>query len=80
MPVRVTVEIAEEDWSDPTMGIRGAMEHLCGLIGMADEDWEDPIFQEVWKDIVQKEVPRVVKIEELGRLIAEPPRYARRRP
>lgn len=80
MPVRVTVEISDEDWNDPPMGIRGAMEHLCGLIGIADEDWSDPIFQETWKDMVAKEVPRVVKIEETKRLITEPPRYARRRP
>lgn len=80
MPIWMVVEIADEDWNDPTKGVRETMEHLCGLVGVADEDWEDPVFQEAWKDLVQKEVPRIVKIEEASRLVAPPPGYAKRRP
>lgn len=79
MPIRMVVEIADEDWNDPTKGVRETMEHLCGLVGVADEDWEDPIFQETWKKMVQEELPRVMKIEEVRELVAPPPCYARRR-
>ena len=80
MAIRMVVEIADEDWSDPNKGIHETMGHLCGLVGIADEDWGDPVFQELWKKMVQEEVPRVVKIEEARKLVACPPRYTRRRP
>ncbi|MBI4344642.1 MAG: hypothetical protein HY555_03540 [Euryarchaeota archaeon] len=41
MPVRVTVEIAEEDWNDPS-------------------------FQEVWGQMIEEEIIRVVKVEKKG--------------
>lgn len=80
MAIRMVVEIADEDWNDPTKGIQETMGHLCGLGGIADEDWGDPVFQEMWKKMVQEEVPRVVKIEEARKLAVCPPCYTRKRP
>lgn len=42
MPVRITVEIA-------------------------DEDWNDLAFQEMWKELIEEEIIKVVKTEEVKR-------------
>ena len=36
-------------------------------VEIADEDWNDPAFQEVWEQMIEEEIIRVVKIEKRRR-------------
>lgn len=48
-----------EEEVKPTVPVRVTIE-------IADEDWNDPAFKEMWEELVEDEVFRVVKVESVN--------------